>query len=291
MNSAEIKLTWGENYLGYRAGGNADLDPKGMWNAALAFNKIQITDPVAPGWNDLYFLELNYFANESLSFSGNISYSSDSNGVTSAGPGFSLFYTHFAPDESKAPLKLPGKSRVDMPLPSDVFTLGLDSLVLFYQSEVETIVDPADGDSTVSQKINLTQFSPTLFLDVALIPNRLNLNASGSYFFYSDDPSQIAALGSPSLTPSAIAALDSLLAGLLWSSWNAGACLTLPFTPQLSGNYGRQKQVYTEEWIDSYSLNLSGKISSFLKARIAWRRFSSSAGNSDLYSAALRFNF
>lgn len=286
MNSAEVKMTWGRNYSAYKVVGSADLDPDGNWNADLSFSRVRFDDPEASGWSDWYFLELNYFLPASFSFSGNFSYSLDNNQVLAAGPGVSLFYTYFAPLPAA-----PGQHPPETLFPSDVFTLGFDIPVLFYQAEVDAAVSQSGGYDATDGKIRLTQLAPTVFLDVSLLPGLVNVTASGSCFLYSDDPSQIASLVSPALSSASAAALDSLMAGLLWSSWHAGAYLSLPLKLQFGVNYGRQKQVYPEEWVDSYDLNLSGRIFTFLKAKVGWKRFTSSVGASDLYTAALRFDF
>lgn len=281
MNSSEVKLTWGSNYLGYKAMTNADLDAGGIWNAGISFSRAQFTDPENPGWNHQIFLELSCFPDDSVSLSGNYSYSRDSNDITAAGPGISAFYTHFRTADADPPV---GTSRSQMP--ADVFTLGFDCPVLFYQTEVETAADPISVRS-----IRLTQAVPMLFLDFALVPNRLNVSASGNYFIYSEDPVQIAAWIDPALSASGMASLESLMPGLLWMSWQAGLFVTLPYEIQLSGNYGKQKQVYPEEWVDTCDLSLSGRFCGFIKAKAAWQHFSSSAGNSSLCSVALRFYY
>jgi hypothetical protein len=292
MNSAEIKLTSGPNYISYRAGAGVDLDPNEDWNVDLSFSQVQYTVPDASGWDNLVFLELNYFAAESLSFSGNYSHSFDSNNVCASGPGVSLFYTLFSPGDRDTPAgETPGQILTEAPPPADLFTAGLDGALLFYQADAPSASGLPSSSAVADGKIRLTQFLPSAFLDVALIPGRLNISASGSYSFYSDDPAQIAALSNISMTSTELAVLDSLMAGLLWTSWNTGTSLTLPYSLRFSGNYGRQKQVYPEEWVDNYDLSLSGKIFRSLKAKITWRHFTSTLGSSDLFTASLRLLF
>jgi hypothetical protein len=164
--------------------------------------------------------------------------------------------------------------------------VGFESQVTFYQSELES------ADSLApARKVTLTQASPTLFADVALIPGRLNANASGSYLFYSDDPTQIAANVDPDLTTSGISALSSLMAGLLWSSWQTGLSLALPGPVMLEADYGRQLQVYPAGWVSDTGLSLSAKPADFLKTKITWRRYFFTTGSDDLFSAGLRFDF
>ncbi len=149
VNSAEIKGTFGPEYLSYKVGASAELDPHGDWNADLAFHQARYTAADAPGWYDLFFLELNYFAAESLSVSGNYSYAYDSSNVRSMGPGLSLFYTLFAPGpvsggdgSKKGPL---GEIRAGAPPPTDLFTVGLDNLVLFYKAEAPSSASLPDS--------------------------------------------------------------------------------------------------------------------------------------------------
>lgn len=295
MNSAEIKGTFGSEYFSYKVGASADLDPNGDWNADLAFHQARYTATDAPGWYNLFFLELNYFAAESLSVSGNYSYSYDSSNVRSTGPGLSLFYTLFAPGPASggdgSTKGTPRETWTEAPPPADLFTVGLDNLVLFYQAEVPSSASLTNGNDLTDGNIRLTQFVPSLFLDYSLIPGRINVHASGSTAFYSDDPMGITASSDTATAAAELAAPDSLLAGLLWTSWHAGTTLTLPYTLKLSGTYGRQKQVYPEEWVDNYELGLSGKPLAFLRVKIAWRRYTSSFGGTDLFTAGLRFLF
>lgn len=267
-NHAEVKLTFGQNYQSYKAGAAANLDPQGRWNVYASCNQTQQNDPDVPGWNRLAFLELNR-TGEALCMSGNFSYSADNNQITAYGPGASVFYTHFRDTAPGATSPL-----------TDVFTLGLDCPILFYQATVET---------ATPENIRLTQVAPMAFLDVALIPGWLNANVSGCVFFYSEDPSRIAGLADASLAAPAAASLESLMAGFLWTNWNAGLYLSLPGTWQVSGSFGRQKQVYPDEWVNNLDMSLSGKLFPFLKTNIGWRHFASSAGDSDLFSVSARF--
>lgn len=278
-NSVETKFTWGPDFLGYRAGASADLDPAGDWNSYISYSRDLFTDPAASGWSNLFFLELSYFAAESLLLSANFSYSLDSDRTSSLGPGLSLFYMQLSPAAGPGGDSPEGAA-------TDAFTVGFESQVTFYQAELES------ADSLApARKVTLTQASPTLFADVALIPGRLNANASGSYLFYSDDPTQIAANVDPDLTTSGISALSSLMAGLLWSSWQTGLSLALPGPVMLEADYGRQLQVYPAGWVSDTGLSLSAKPADFLKTKITWRRYFFTTGSDDLFSAGLRFDF
>lgn len=283
-NSVEFKYTAGADQCGYKAIVGADLDPDGDWSAGLACNQVEYSDGNAPAWYRQISLDLNGFVGPSLSLGGTAAYTLDSHNVRAAGPGLNLFYTHFktTPWDGSGGT-CPGGS--ESASPEDLFTLGVDAQLWFYQAETTASAAFPDG------QIRLTQFLPSGFLEMALIPSRLYLNLGGNVSLYSDDPSRIAEQVDITVESGDLLVLDSLLSGLIRSGWHAGLSFVLPYAIRVGGSFSRQNRIYPDLWIDSYDLGISGKIMNSLKAQAGWRRFVSSLGSSDVVSVGLKLLF
>lgn len=286
-NSVGFTVSGGQGDSGYSIDGTVGIPPKAETAATqvsldYAYLHTQIgTESVSRQ----YTLGLSHKADEDLEGHGSLTYWNDSlNDIHYAGPSFGTTYTwNDAGDEIAA-----------LGVDSDIFIYGTD---VSASSTTRRVLNPITNRLVKEvvpggqANVQMTQFRPSLNLEVPFADHRVTPSVTYSHAFYSRNPNDFETLVGRPRFSSSVNSINGLVAGFFNDTVEGDLALLLPAGFEVDGRLGVAQSATDWTWATTQSATITRTFFDHVTAKLDWSRAIQSGISYDIYTGGLTYFF